>query len=150
MNEKFIRSFVAGVIGGIIKDTVDFIFYYLFHFGNYRYVDFAAEVIYGNKPKFWWDTTFAQFIELIFCGFLGVLFYTLIPEETKKNSLIKGWLYGVAIWLFLCIMGMVYKIPFFSKIPWPTANSDFITSSVYGITLAWVLRFLDQKYQTSP
>jgi len=147
LNEKFIRSFVAGVIGGIVKDVVDFFFYYKLHFGNYRYLDFASEILYGCKPKFWWDSTFAQFIELIFCGFLGVLYFAIIPKDTNKNFLLKGWLYGVSIWLFLCTMGMVYKIPYFTKTPWETTNADFITSSVYGIVLAWSLRLFDKKYE---
>lgn len=148
MGEKLIRSFVAGVIGGIVKDAVDFIFYYLLHLGNYRYLDFAAQILYSHKPTFWWDTIFAQLIELIFCGLLGLVFYAIIPRETNKNCLIKGWLYGVSIWLFLCTMGMVFKIPYFTKTPWQTTNSDFITSSIYGMILAWSLRLLDKKYET--
>lgn len=145
MNEKFIRSFVAGVIGGMVKDGFDFISYYVLHFVNYRYLDFAAQILYGNKPKFWWDSIFAQLIELIFCGFLGVLYYAVIPKESNQNYLIKGWLYGVAVWLFLCTMGMIYKIPYFTKTSWQTTNSDFITSSIYGVVLAWSLRLLDKK-----
>lgn len=150
MNEKLIRSFVAGVIGGIVKDLADFISYYLVHLSNYRYLDFAAQILYGRKPGFWWDTIFAQFIELIFCGLLGILFYALIPEQTNKNYLVKGWLFGVSIWLFLCTMGMVYKIPYFTKTPWQTTNSDFLTSSLYGIILAWTLRCFDKKYPDNP
>jgi hypothetical protein len=147
LDEKLIRSFVAGVIGGIVKDIVDFIFYYLLHFGNYRYLDFAAQILYGTKPHFWWDSIFAQFIELIFCGFLGVLYYVLIPKETNKHYLIKGWLYGVSIWLFLCTMGMIYKIPYFTKTPWQTTNADFITSSIYGISMAGSLRVLERIFK---
>ncbi len=147
MDEKLIRSFVAGVIGGIVKDAVDFVLYYLLHFGNYRYLDFAAQILYGHKPTFWWDTIFAQLIELIFCGLLGLVFYAVIPKETTKNCLMKGWLYGLSVWLFLCTMGMVFKIPYFTKTPWQTTNSDFITSSIYGVILAWSLRLLDHKYE---
>lgn len=146
MNEKFIRSFLAGVIGGVIKDLLDLIFYYCCQFNNYRYLDFAAMIIYGKKPFFWWDTIFAQFIELIFSGFIGIIYTTIIPRATNKNYLMKGWLYGVAVWLFLCTMGMIYKMPFFTLTPWQTTNSDFLTSSVYGIVLAGILRFFDQKY----
>jgi uncharacterized membrane protein YagU involved in acid resistance len=139
---------VAGVISGVAKDILDSIFYYGFHFGNYRYLDFAAMIIYGQKPTFWWDAVFAQFIELIFSGLLGVLYFVLIPRETNRNHIMKGWLYGVSIWLFLCTMGMIYKTPFFTKTPWQTTNSDFLTSSVYGIVLALALRFLDKKYES--
>jgi uncharacterized membrane protein YagU involved in acid resistance len=99
----------------------------------------------GN-PNFG-GTQFLPSIELVFCGFLGVVYYAVIPKNTNKNYLIKGWLYGVSIWLFLCTMGMVYKIPYFTKTPWQTTNSDFITSSIYGIVLASSLRFLDKKYE---
>lgn len=146
MDEKLIRSFVAGVIGGVAKDVLDFISYCL-HITNYRYLDFAAQILYTKAPTFWWDATFAQFIELIFCGLLGVLYFTLIPKSTNKNYLLKGWLFGVSIWLFLCGLGTLFKIPYFYKIPWPTSNSDFVTSSIYGIVLAWSLRWLDQKYE---
>lgn len=147
MAEKLIRSFVAGVLGGIVKDILDFISYYVLHFTNYRYLDFAAQILYGNEPKFWWDLTFAQIIELIFCGLVGILYNTVIPKNTNRNYLIKGWLYGVTVWLFLCTMGMIYRIPYFSNPPWQTTNSDFITSSIYGVVLAWSLRLLDKKYE---
>lgn len=147
MNERMIRSFVAGAVGGIVKDIIDLILYYGFHFVNYRYLDFAAMIIYGKKPTFWWDTIFAQFVEFIFTGLIGVLYTALIPRETNRNYLIKGWLYGVSVWLFLSIMGMIYKTPFFANTPWQTTNGDFLTSSIYGIVLAWTLRFFDKKYQ---
>jgi uncharacterized membrane protein YagU involved in acid resistance len=147
MNEKFIRSFIAGILGGMVKDAFDFISYYLLHFVNYRYLDFAAEILYGNKPRFWWDSTFAQFIELIFCGLLGVAYYVIIPKDTNKNFFIKGWLYGVFIWLFLSTLGMIYKIPYFTKVPWQTTNSDFITSSIFGVVLSGSLRLMDKKYE---
>ena len=145
MNEKIIRSFIAGAFGGIVKDLFDFFFYYGLHSVNYRYLDFAAAVIYGKKPSFWFDTIFAQFIELIFAGIIGILYSTIIPKETNKYYLFKGWLYGVSVWLFLCIMGTIYDVPFFTKIPWQTSFSDFLTSSIYGIALAGFLRFLDNK-----
>lgn len=148
MNEKIIRCFIAGVFGGIIKDLFDFFFYYGLHFVHYRYLDFAAAIIYGEKPTFWFDTAFAQFVELIFAGILGILYSKVIPNETNKYYLFKGWLYGVSVWLFLCIMGMIYKVPYFTKILWQTSFADFLTSSIYGIALASFLRFLNKKYPT--
>jgi uncharacterized membrane protein len=146
MNDKIIRAFIAGLIGGAIKDILDLISYYCCRFTNYRYLDFTAMIIYGKKPFFWWDTVFVQFIELIFSGLIGIIFTAVIPRESNRNYLIKGWLYGVAVWLFLCIIGMIFKTPFFTLIPWQTANSDFLTSSVYGIVLALTLRYFDKKY----
>jgi len=148
VHEKIIRCFIAGVFGGIVKDLFDFLFYYGLHFVHYRYLDFAAAIIYGGKPAFWFDTAFAQFVELIFSGVLGILYATLIPNETNRNYLIKGWLYGVSIWLFLCIMGTIYKVPFFTKTPWQTSFGDFLTSSIYGIAMVWFLRFLNKRYET--
>ncbi len=44
MHEKIIRSFIAGVIGGVVKDIIDLTLYYGFHFVNYRYLDFEAMI----------------------------------------------------------------------------------------------------------
>ncbi len=146
MDDKLLQGFLAGVAGGVVKDLLDFFLYGVVRFTNYRYLDFAAQILYGHKPTFWWDTLFAQFIELIFCGLLGALFIKAIPDAAAKNSLFKGWIFGVTIWLFLCSMGVIYHVPYFTKTPWQTANSDFITSSAFGICLSIALRYLGRKF----
>jgi hypothetical protein len=150
MDDRQLQGFLAGVAAGVVKDLLDCFSYGVLHFTSYRYLDFAAQILYGRKPSFWWDALFAQGIELFFCGLLGVLFVRAMPGATKRNALFKGWFFGVTVWLFLCSLGVIYDVPYFTKTNWQTSNSDFITSSVYGIILALTLCYLERRFPPRP
>lgn len=142
MKDYFSAAFVRGFIAGVIKDILDASSYYIFKFSNYRYFDYAAMVLYGDKPNFWWDTLLAIITELMFCGILAVPFAYLLQKIKMDNLIFKGYLYGLSLWLFFNIIGYIFKLKFFTNTPWQTSTSDMITSAIYGIVLAVMLKKL--------
>lgn len=91
-NERQVyQGFIAGIIAGLVLNTINFISYYLFHFAKLRYLDFAAIIIYGRKPVNTFEAVFAQLGQLAFTGFLGIVFAYLITKLlNSKNYLLKG------------------------------------------------------------
>lgn len=144
MKDRFTSGLTAGIAGGIVQVIVDFVLTVL-HFGNVRYLDYAAIIIYGNKPAFWFDTLFAQIAYIGFAGFAGILFAYLMVRISSKNYLLKGWLFAISLWFTVFAIGLLFKVPLMEKVPWQNAVSHFISASIFGLVSAEVLRRLTQK-----
>jgi hypothetical protein len=78
MNDRVILGFGVGVVGGVVSSAWSYLSYF-FHWTTLRYVDFAAVIIYGNQPQCIVDLVFAQLVQLVFSGLLGILFLFLLP-----------------------------------------------------------------------
>ncbi len=144
MRDRFTIGFIAGIAGGIVQVVIDFALE-AFHLGKIRYLDYAAIIIYGNKPTFWFDTVFAQLMYIGFTGFAGIMFAYLIMKVSSKNYLLKGWLFAIGFWFSIYAVGMMYKVPLMYKVPWQEAVSNFISTSFFGLVSAGVFHQLTKK-----
>jgi hypothetical protein len=144
MEDRFVRGLIAGIIAGIVQVGVDFALE-VFRMGTIRYLDYAAVIIYGNKPVFWFDTLFAQLAYIGFAGFAGIIFAYFITWVSSKNYLLKGWLFAIGLWFSIYAVGMMYKVQLMHKVPWPDAVSNFISTSIFGLVAAVLLQRLTPK-----
>ncbi len=144
MNDCFVNGIIAGIGAGIIQNLLNFISYGL-HFTKLRYLDYASIFLYGNYPTIWIETIFAQLAQLIFNGFLGIIFAMLVPLIKKDYLLLKGWYYGTSVWFIINSIGALYKVPSLLHNTWQTVFSNFLTSSVYGLLLAYLIWRLENS-----
>lgn len=143
--DRFYRGLIAGMVGGVLMNLWDLISYHLFHFSKLRYLDWAGMIMYGELPKSNLAVIFALISHLIWVGFLGVVFAFLIPSITSRKYLIKGLTYGFLTGFIIYAAGIAFKMPVISHRTPETAISQFIGGTIWGLTLAYTLRWLDTK-----
>jgi len=144
IKDRLTRGFVAGLVGGVAMNVVSLASYYL-NLGELRYLDWAGIMMYGFRPHNFLSAAFAQVIQILQVGILGAVFAYLLPLTTSRNYLLKGWLYGTALWFGFNGLTLLFKLG--PKIPvhLATAAVDFVGASVYGLVLAHTLHWLDEK-----
>lgn len=108
-------------------------------------LNWGAVAIYGRLPLNIYEVVFAQFAQIMFSGFVGIIFAFLIQKLTSKNYLIKGWIFGVAAWFGLYALSIAIRLPTLETHEFNAVFSHFITSLIYGIVLALVLNRIDKK-----
>ncbi len=145
MDDKFLKGFIAGTMAGIAKMLFNFFSFYILHFAKDKYLGFFSVIIHGKKPSSIWMSIFYQMSEIIFTGMLGILFIYIIPKITSKHLYFKGWLYGAATWFAIYALGTLFKIPTIYSPPWETIISHFISSSIYGLILAGLIKFWENR-----
>lgn len=144
LKDRFTQGFIAGFVGGLATSAINIPLYWI-GVVHIRLVDFAGVLVYGYKPKHFWESLFIFFVHWGFAGFGGILFIYLIKFIKKDNLVFKGLLFGIGIWFTVYIATELFKIEEFRVIPFPTALGNFLASSAYGIVLALLLKYLDKK-----
>ncbi|ACB85988.1 hypothetical protein [Natranaerobius thermophilus] len=144
LKDRLIRGFIAGVIASIFANIPGYILYSL-GTTSMRFVDWAALFIYGTHAQNFLEMIVAQVGQIIFSGILGIIFAYLIPYITSIGNLFKGWLYGVGSWFFIYAFTILFDLEQTYPIRFGTAFSNFIGASIYGLILAAVLKWLDNK-----
>lgn len=145
MEDKFSKGFWAGLAGALAMNFIDYIFSYLLHVTQRRFLDYAAVLIYGRLANNIWEAIFAQLTQILFSSILGIVFAYFLERATDKNYLLKGWIFAIAIWLLVFTMGLLYRLPLLWRPASETAFAHFIGSSIYGLVLAYSLHKLDKK-----
>jgi hypothetical protein len=150
LEDRLTRGFIAGLAGGTAMNILNLIYV---HFNNHcedcRYFDWSAVLLYGNKATSMAEIIIALIAQVVFTGFLSILFAFLVTLINSKHLWFKGWLYGILCWFFIYAVFIIFKIPEFGHRSVPTVISFFVTSSAYGIIQAEVIRRLDQKASMS-
>ncbi|PKM82521.1 MAG: hypothetical protein CVU89_03170 [Firmicutes bacterium HGW-Firmicutes-14] len=144
--DRLTRGFFAGIIAGIIQDTIDYISH-SFGLTKLKYLDWVGIMIYGSKPNTLMETILALGGEIFFSGIIGIVFAYLLLKINSDNLLLKAWLYGVAIWFGTYGVMTLFKVRGLIAIDVTTALVDVFTSSIFGLVLGYTLRWLDQKSQ---
>jgi len=144
LEDRVTRGFLAGLAAGVAMNALNLASYYA-GFAEIRYLDWASEILFGYMPRNFFEAVFAQVTQIIFVGILGILFAALIPRVGSRSLYLKGWLFGSAVWFCLYGLTLLFKHKQTIPIDVQTAASDLAGASVYGLVLAWVLKFLDER-----
>ena len=145
MSDKFTKAFIAGLGASIIMNLFNFISFYVLQFSSVRYLDYASIALYGSKPESFLAAAFAQLAQILFSGFLGMVMLYYLSVVGQDNVLLKGWIFSFKAWFVIFGIGLLFKLPLLEKVPTNTAISNFTSASIYGITAAWLLTWLEQK-----
>lgn len=146
MDDRLTIGFLAGLAGGVMMNVISLTSYYA-DITGLRYLDWAAIAIYGTRPVNLAEAVFALVVQIFFVGILGVLFAYLIIIITSRNILLRGWLFGVAVWFSLYGITLLFHVQETIPVRLDTALTDFVGASVYGLVLALTLRWLEKKVQ---
>lgn len=145
IKDRLARGFMAGVVGGVFMNILSYISLKL-KFANLHHSDWPALILFGHQPTNTAEAVFALLIQLIFVGFLGVIFTYLVDLLfTSTNYLFKGWLFGVMSWFIIYSITFLAKIPELAPLDTGTVITDFISGSVYGLVLAETIHWLENR-----
>lgn len=149
--DRFHRGFVAGVIAGIFLNIYNFIFYYIFNITEIRFIDWTSILLFGSRPENIHEIILNLAFQLLWDGFLGVVFAYLIPQTTSRGFLIKGPLYGAFLTFVFRSFAETYRIPFLTN-QFPLMTFEVNTGGVllWGLILTFTLKKLDQLESTCP
>jgi hypothetical protein len=145
LEDRLTRGFVAGLIGGTAMNLLNLISVYFCRFAKCLYLDWAAAMLYGHKANSLIEAIVALIAQVVFTGFLSIIFAHLIPAITSRNFWIKGWLFGILSWFLIYAVFILFKVPEFGHRPVESVISNFFTASVYGIIQAEALLYLEKR-----
>ncbi|MFZ5898355.1 MAG: hypothetical protein ACOYU7_04095 [Bacillota bacterium] len=147
IKDRLTRGFIAGLAGGLSINIISFVSYYT-NVGELRFLDWAGIMLYGFRSHNFWSQAFAQVVQLLKVGILGVAFAYLLPRTTEPKLPFQRVAFrdnGVdGLERPNAVLQGGQMIPVHPA----TAVADFIGASVYGLVLAYTLRRLDRRIET--
>ncbi len=122
----------------------DLFSYYYLDFGSFRYLDWAAMMIYGEPPQSIYETIMSFTMQVIWAGLLGIIFAFFIPIIKSRGYLLKGIFYGLISFFIIYTIPVLYQVPHLHETGSNTQFSHFIGSIIFGAATAASLRWLDK------
>lgn len=144
MKDRFMDGFVAGVTGAMATAVFNRLAVDFLNFGRIRYVDFAAIIMFGRSANGFWETSFAQIVQLAFSGVMGATFTYIIGAISKRYYWFKSILFGGAVWFVSYAIATLFKVPGLDRVDPVSAFQNMISSVLFGVVAAWVLVRLEK------
>ena len=143
--DRTIRGLLAGVIAGIVKDSWNLIDYYFLHITEIRFLDWAAILATWSRPRNSLSTVFFLMLQILWDGFLGIIFAHLLISITTRYLILKSILFSLMLWFVFQIIVNLYRVPLLSGIqPQPGAISNVMAVILWGVIMGLVLKKLDK------
>lgn len=145
LTDRFARGLVAGFVASLCQTALNLFAYFVIHVPGGRYYNFGTSMILGKKSSTLFEAVFGQIVQIGFATGAAVIFAYVILGINSKNHLIKGVLWGLCVW-FLAYSTIVYfHIATNMRINVYSATSNAITSALWGVLMAAILRWLDNR-----
>lgn len=147
--DRTIRGLVAGIIASIIQNTWNLIDYYFFHITKLRFLDWVSVLISWERPENNFFAIFCLVLQILWDGFLGVIFVHLIGLITSKSLIIKSTIFGMILWFVFRVIVNLFRVPILSGIQhFPGGYSNFLAVVLWGITLGFILKKFEKLSKT--
>lgn len=142
--DRFFRGLIAGITGGIIMNIINLFSFYVLHYSERLFHDWASVLLFGHLPENLVQNVIAIFTQLLWAGFLGIIFAYLIPYVTSRGYLIKGAFWGSITGFLQYALAILLRMPYFDKVATGTVVTQTIGGLVWGLVLAYMLCRLDK------
>lgn len=144
MKDRFTNGFISGIIAGLVP--------WAFNWGTRAlelntvvWADFMGVFILGKRPDAVVELAFLVGVQFGFLGILGGVFALILPHLSSRRHLFKGAVFGVAVWFILFSLPVLFRIGQLEAVPLKTAVSNLIGAILWGIALAFILKWIDSK-----
>ena len=143
-SDRLVQGLGAGMFAGLIMSILDLI---LLARGwiEFAYYDWGLSLIKGTTAHNLFEMVVGQVTHILFSGMLGIVFAYAVVLVSSQNHLLKGWLYGIAVWFSVHFVVNLFAFDPLRPIPTSQVLSDFFTASVYGLVLSMALHRLSRK-----
>lgn len=109
------------------------------------FIDFARAVILYNIKDGTLETILALIAHIIWDLLLGILFAYIINSMSNSYYYLKAFIYGLALWFIIQVLGTLFRLPMFFHIPAWAALLTLIGALIYSFGIAFTLRYLEEK-----
>lgn len=147
MKDRFTLGFLSGIIAGIPTQFFNWGGYYL-HITTLRWVDLMGILVYGRKPVTLGEILLGIVWVYFFLGVLGIVFAFIIAKITSRNYLLKGVVFSILVSLLTHTLTQLFKVPELLNIPLKTSFSDFSGAIIWGLSLGYTLKWLNNRIET--
>jgi len=144
MKDRLVAGGVAGLIAIIISNIYGLTSKAL-GFTDRIFIDFAKVLIMFKPYKGSLGFIVGEIAILTIGVLWGVVYAYIIKITSSRYNILKGWGYGLLLWMLLSGFGTIFDLPLFKDIPPHAAINNIIESSIYGLVTAYALSVLDQE-----
>lgn len=148
MNERFTNGIIGGAIAGILKNIPNAIFHNWLKLIELSFWDYSAAAAFFRHPRNIGEQLYVFIYEIFFCVLLGIIYVYLKEKIQTEHYLIRGAVYGILIWFLVHTVILAYQIQQLIKTDLATSLVNSLCSLVYGVLLAWILHYLEEKRQS--
>lgn len=144
--DRTIRGLTAGIIAGTVKNLWNLGDYYFIHITDVRFLDWVSVLSTWAKPKDTFFTIFCLVVQILWDGFLGIIFAYLVGSVTSRSVVVKSMTYGLILWFIFKVIVNLYRVPYLAGTqPIPGAMSNVAAIILWGVLLGLILKKLDKK-----
>ena len=144
MQDRFIRGYISGAVGGVVMVLINIIFFEL-GVTESKHTDLISVIFLGHVPTIMGEQIIILIIQLGHTAIMGITFAYLAPKIKNEYFTFKGATYGVVIWFIIFSIGSLYKVPLFYNNSWITISSYLATSSIWGVITSLVLIWFEKR-----
>jgi hypothetical protein len=121
---------------------------YILGYAETKFIDLISIIFFGYITENTFGMTIAQTIQLGHSALMGILFAYLVPKINSNYLTFKGATYGCTVWFIIFAIGSLYKLPLYAKSSEVTVFTYLFTSATWGIAVAFVLAWFEQRYES--
>ncbi|EEG79074.1 hypothetical protein [Dethiobacter alkaliphilus] len=146
MKDRFSNGFLAGFLAGIVPVVINFSGRAL-DLTTIVWSDFIALFIFGSMTtEGAAELVFAVSVLTVFLGVLGGIFARyILPSLNSQRHLFKGLLFGTTSWILFFSIPYLFQLPDLDEVALKSAMTNFISASLWGLTMAYILKRIDNK-----
>ena len=144
MGDKYANGFVSGLCGGIAAAATNLLLILGFNYGELMFGDFAGVLASDTFPEALGKRHRIHSL-CRFCRNVGSIFSYLVPVLSSKYLLFKGLHFGIGVWFISYAITLLFKVPDLEDIPLKTAVTNLLASSLYGLIMTIMLRWLIKR-----
>ena len=141
--DRFTRGLIAGIVGAVAMNLWTVIAVNILNWQIIRFIDWAGVILYGELPRTHLEGFFALVIQLLWGGLLGIIFSFILPHITSRAYLIKGVYFGIIAGFIIFAVPTIFQMPLLGKLSFITVLSNLIGGTIWGLTTAQTLHWLD-------
>ncbi len=141
MQDRLTSGLVAGIIASIPMNILDW-GGFIMGIHEERLLDWASVVTMGRLPLTPFEVIFAQAVQVLFCGFLGIGFAFILPQIGTAYYSLKGVIYGIMVWFVIYALALASQLPALEGHTFLSVVSSFVSSAIFGLVLAVSFNYL--------
>lgn len=149
LKDKVFAGFIAGISAAFFADIANWIFHYM-NLMDVRFMDWASIILLGHKVNNSFQIVVMQICQIIWDGFLGVVFLMLIPIIKSKGIILKGILYAFLLLFIFRVLTVLFALEPLKNISFETFLCHVLCSLIWGFFVSYILlNIYDVQTQTN-
>lgn len=145
INDRTVRGIIAGAAGALAQNIYAYIVKML-GLTNVVYLDVSKAVLFRNHYNDIFANINALLGHFVVDSVLGVVFAFYIQATSSSYYLLKGVVFGTAVWFLVKVIGTnILNIPLFINLLPGNTLVFFVGALLFGLTTAWTLKLLNAE-----